>query len=50
MNGVDIVAGDYVTVAQLAANQLTFLPATDANGSSYATFTFKVEDDGGTAN
>ena len=29
---------------------LTYAPAADANGADYATFTFKVPDDGGTAN
>ena len=51
LNSVPVVAGDFVTVAQLAANQLVFTPANaDDNGAAYATFTFQVEDDGGTAN
>ncbi len=51
LNAVPVVAGDFVTVAQLTANQLVFTPANpDDNGAPYTTFTFQVEDDGGTAN
>ena len=43
-----------MTTGQLiAANSspnLTFTPAANANGASYASFTFQVQDDGGTAN
>ncbi|USN54805.1 MAG: hypothetical protein H6765_10160 [Candidatus Peribacteria bacterium] len=31
LNGVDVVAGDFVTLAQLAANLLVFTPASNAN-------------------
>ena len=45
-----LAAGDAVGAAALAAGHLTFRPAPDANGSPYASFTFQVRDDGGTAN
>ena len=41
-------AGAVVAVADIAANHLVYVPANDANGA--ASFTFKVQDDGGTAN
>src|SRR5205823_873909 len=50
INGSPAVAGDSVSAAQLAAGQLVFGPAANANGSAYASFTFQVRDDGGTAN
>ncbi|HEY2925622.1 beta strand repeat-containing protein, partial [Piscinibacter sp.] len=50
LNGTEIVASTTVTVAQLDAGLLTFTPAANANGSGYASFSFAVNDDGGTAN
>ncbi|TAK90060.1 MAG: type I secretion C-terminal target domain-containing protein, partial [Burkholderiaceae bacterium] len=50
LSGVAVTAGQFVTAAQLAANQLVYKPAADASGSGYANFTFQVEDNGGTAN
>src|SRR5438034_6439900 len=34
----------------LFRSRLKFTPASDANGAPYASFTFQVQDDGGTAN
>jgi Ca2+-binding RTX toxin-like protein len=45
-----VSAGDFITVADIEAGNLTFTPAANANGAGYATFTFQVQDDGGTAN
>src|SRR5207249_1052072 len=45
-NGVAVTAGAFVTVANIP--NLTFIPAANANGSPYTTFTFQVEDDGAT--
>ena len=39
-----------VTVADITAGKLVFTPAANANGAGYASFTFQVQDDGGTAN
>ena len=47
-NGNPVSAGDEVAVGNLGL--LTFAPAPNASGSPYASFTFKVKDDGGTAN
>jgi VCBS repeat-containing protein len=49
-NGVTVNAGDPVLAADIAAGHLIFAPAANANGAGYATFTFQVQDNGGTAN
>ncbi len=49
-NGATFAAGTSITVADIAANRLRFTPAADGNGAPYASFTFQVRDDGGTAN
>ena len=49
-NGVAVTAGQFVSVADITAGLLVFTPAANANGTGYATFTFQVQDDGGTAN
>ena len=36
-------------VADITANKLDYTPAANASGSPYTTFTFQVQDDGGTA-
>jgi hypothetical protein len=48
-NGTAITAGQFVSAADLAAGKLRFTPAVNANGSAYASFTFQVQDNGGTA-
>ena len=49
-NGVAVTTGQWVSAADIAAGLLRFTPAVNANGAGYATFTFQVRDDGGTAN
>ena len=49
-DGVAVTAGQFVSVADITSGKLQFAPAPDANGASYASFTFQVQDDGGTAN
>jgi hypothetical protein len=49
-NGAAVSAGDYVTVSDINAGYLVFTPAANVYGSAYASFTFRVQDDGGTAN
>ena len=49
-NGVAVTAGQFVSVADITAGLLVFTPAANANGTGYASFTFQVQDDGGTAN
>ncbi len=50
LNGNAITAGTYVTLADINSGLLVYTPPTDENGYAYTTFTFQVEDDGGTAN
>jgi PKD repeat protein len=45
-----LTVGAFVTVADITAGKLQFTPAADANGTPYTSFTFQVQDDGGTAN
>ena len=47
-NGVTVSAGQFVSIADINANKLVFTPAANANSSGYASFTFQVQDDGGT--
>jgi len=49
-NGTAVSAGEFVSVADINANKLVFTPAANGNGSPEASFTFQVQDDGGTAN
>ena len=49
-NGVAVGAGQFVSVADITGGLLKFTPAANANGTAYATFTFQVRDNGGTAN
>ncbi len=42
--------GQIVAAADIAAGKLKFFPAANGNGAGYASFTFQVQDNGGTAN
>jgi VCBS repeat-containing protein len=46
-NGVAVTAGQFVSASDIAAGHLKFVPIAGANGAS---FTFQVQDDGGTGN
>ncbi len=50
LNGIAVTAGQTISVADISAGWLVFEPAADANGLGYASLTFQVQDDGGTAN
>jgi len=50
LNGSKISASTEVSATDIAAGKLVFVPDTGETGSPYATFTFQVRDDGGTAN
>ena len=47
-NGVPVTAGQFIGVADITGGNLLFVPAANANGTSYTSFTFQVQDDGGT--
>jgi large repetitive protein len=49
-NGVTVNAGDSVSATDIAAGHLVFTPTAHSNGAPEATFTFQVQDNGGTAN
>jgi hypothetical protein len=49
-NGTAVTAGQVVTVGDITGGKLIFTPAANASGTNYASFTFQVQDDGGTAN
>nr|VFJ46720.1 MAG: Alpha-tubulin suppressor [Candidatus Kentron sp. FM] len=50
LDGTAVVAGQVIAAADLEAGNFTFTPAANDNGAPYASFTFQVQDDGGTAN
>jgi hypothetical protein len=50
LNGSSVTTGQYVSAANIASGLLVFQAAADANGTPYTSFTFQVQDDGGTAN
>src|SRR5262249_37848842 len=50
LSGVGVTAGQFVSTTDIGLGRLTFSPAANANGTSYASFTFQVQDNGGTAN
>ena len=49
-NGTAVIAGQLVSLADINGGKLVFTPASDANGTGYATFGFQVQDDGSLAN
>jgi hypothetical protein len=48
-NGVAVTAGQFVSAADINAGKLVFTPVTNTHGTSYTSFTFQVENNGGTA-
>ena len=50
LSGNPVTLGQLVSAGDIAAGNLRFMPAANANGAGYASFTFQVQDDGGTAN
>ncbi|RYY75249.1 MAG: tandem-95 repeat protein, partial [Gammaproteobacteria bacterium] len=49
LNNVAVTAGTYISVADISAGKLIYLPSNNDSGTA-RTFTFQVQDDGGTAN
>jgi hypothetical protein len=49
-HGNPVSAGNFISVADITGGFLHFVPAANANGSPEASFTFQVQDNGGTAN
>ena len=48
-NGSSVTAGQFVSVADINSGKLVFTPAANANGTGCDSFTFQVQDNGGTA-
>jgi trimeric autotransporter adhesin len=49
-NGVAVTAGEFISAGDISGGKLLFTPATYGTGNDYASFTFQVENSGGTAN
>lgn len=48
-NGVAFAAGNFVAASDITNGLLTYTPAANLSGNGIASFTFRVQDDGGTA-
>ena len=47
---MNVTAGQYISAANITSGLLKFVPVANASGTSYASFTFQVQDNGGIAN
>ncbi len=50
LNGSAVMAGQFISAANITAGLLVFTPAENANGNGYALFTFQVQDTGASNN
>ncbi len=50
LGNASLMAGDYVSRAEIDSGLFTYLPQSNANGAGVATFEFQVQDNGGTLN
>ncbi len=50
LDGVAVTAGQVISAADITSGKLVWTPAANANGTGLASFTFQVQDNGGTAN
>ncbi len=50
LSGANVTVGQVVTAANITSGLLTYTPVANANGVGYTSFTFQVQDNGGTAN
>jgi VCBS repeat-containing protein len=50
LSGVAVTAGQTISVTDISAGHLTYAPAANSSGTAATTFTFQVQDNGGTAN
>ncbi|WP_414475512.1 tandem-95 repeat protein [Microvirga sp. M2] len=49
LNGIAVSAGQEIALADIIGGKLVYTPGPDENGNGYASFTFRVKDDGGKA-
>lgn len=47
-DGVPVTAGEFISATDILGGKLRFQSDSNANGPAYASFTFQVQDDGGT--
>jgi hypothetical protein len=50
VNDLTVQSGQFVLASDIAAGNFRYLPAADGSGAAYSSFTFQVQDNGGTAN
>ena len=50
LNGTDVIAGQTISTTAIASGQLIYRAPANASGNALGSFTFQVQDDGGTAN
>ena len=50
LSGSPVIVNQVITIAQIASGNLVYTPPPNASGISYASLSFNVMDDGGTAN
>jgi YVTN family beta-propeller protein/VCBS repeat-containing protein len=50
LSGSPVTVGQFVSAANLASGLLVYTPPANASGAFYSSFTFQVQDDGGTVN
>ena len=50
VGGVPVASGTVIAANTISGHLLTYTPPANANGNGLANFTFRVQDDGGTAN
>ena len=48
--GAAVTVGQSISITDINAGRLVFTPVTNANGTAYVSFTFRVQDNGGTTN
>lgn len=46
LDGVPVVAGDFVSIEDINAGKLVYTPPLNASGENFTSFTFQVQDDG----
>lgn len=49
-NGVAVAAGAFIPIADISGLKLKYTPPVNKNGTALSSFTFQVQDNGGTAN
>jgi len=48
-NGLAVTAGQFISASDISGGKLRYAPPANKSGSGLSTFTFQLQDDGGTA-